>query len=170
MMAGLSAHAAIQAQTALKLDLKWPNDLVLNGKKLGGILTEMYADTSLVRFVIVGIGINVNQEKFPAELSGIATSLRAETGRNLSRLELLARLLREFETDYNRFLREGAKFVTDRFTRASSYAVGKKVRVTNGSESFTGVTAGLAPEGLLQVERDDGKVVTVIAGDVTEAR
>jgi len=170
MMAGLSAHAAIQAQTALKLDLKWPNDLVLNGKKLGGILTEMYADTSLVRFVIVGIGINVNQEKFPAELSGIATSLRAETGRNLSRLELLARLLREFETDYNRFLREGAKSVTDRFTRASSYAVGKKVRVTNGSESFTGVTAGLAPEGLLQVERDDGKVVTVIAGDVTEAR
>jgi len=170
MMAGLSAHAAIQAQTALKLDLKWPNDLVLNGKKLGGILTEMYADTSLVRFVIVGIGINVNQEKFPAELSGIATSLRAETGRNLSRLELLARLLREFETDYNRFLREGAKSVTDRFTRASSYAVGKKVRVTNGCESFTGVTAGLAPEGLLQVERDDGKVVTVIAGDVTEAR
>src|SRR5690349_4691798 len=74
MMAGLSAHGAIQAQTGLQLDLKWPNDLVLSGKKLGGILTEMYADTSLVRFVIVGIGINVNQEKFPAELAGIATS------------------------------------------------------------------------------------------------
>ena len=168
MMAGLSAHGAIQAQTGLQLDLKWPNDLVLNGKKLGGILTEMYADTSLVRFVVVGIGINVNQEKFPAELAGIATSLRAETGRNLSRLELLARLLREFETDYNRFLREGAKSVTERFTKASSYAVGKKVRVTNGGDTFTGVTAGLAPEGLLQVEREDGKVVTVISGDVTE--
>lgn len=168
MMAGLSAHASIQAQTSLQLDLKWPNDLVLNGKKLGGILTEMYADTSLVRFVVVGIGINVNQEKFPAELAGIATSLRAETGRNLSRLELLARLLREFETDYNRFLREGAKSVTERFTKASSYAVGKKVRVTNGGDTFTGVTAGLAPEGLLQVEREDGKVVTVISGDVTE--
>ena len=170
MMAGLSAHAAIQAQTGLQLDLKWPNDLVLNGKKLGGILTEMYADTSLVRFVIVGIGINVNQENFPPELAGIATSLRAETGRNLSRLELLARLLREFETDYNRFLREGAKSVTDRFTKVSSYAVGKKVRVTNGSDTFTGVTAGLAPEGLLQVQREDGKTVTVIAGDVTELR
>jgi BirA family transcriptional regulator, biotin operon repressor / biotin---[acetyl-CoA-carboxylase] ligase len=170
MMAGLSAHAAIQAQTGLQLDLKWPNDLVLNGKKLGGILTEMYADTSLVRFVVVGIGINVNQEKFPAELSGVASSLRVETGKNLSRLELLARLLREFETDYNRFLREGAKSVTDRFTRASSYAVGKKVRVTNGSDTFTGLTAGLAPEGLLRVEREDGQTVTVIAGDVTEAR
>src|SRR5256886_4851394 len=71
MMAGLSAHAAIQAQTGLRLDLKWPNDLILNGKKLGGILTEMHAEPTVVRFVIVGIGINVNQEKVPAELSAI---------------------------------------------------------------------------------------------------
>jgi BirA family transcriptional regulator, biotin operon repressor / biotin---[acetyl-CoA-carboxylase] ligase len=170
MMAGLSAHTAIQAQTGLQLDLKWPNDLVLNGKKLGGILTEMHADTSLVRFVIVGIGINVNQEKFPGELNAIATSLHAETGKNQARLELLARLLREFESDYNRFLREGAASVTERFSKASSYAVGKKVRVTNGAESFTGVTAGLAPEGLLQVERADGKIVMVIAGDVAEIK
>ena len=169
MMAGLSAHAAIQAQTGLEADLKWPNDLMLNGKKLGGILTEMYADTSLVRFVIVGIGINVNQEKFLPELGGIATSLRLATGKQQSRLELLARLLREFETDYNRFLREGARFVTERFSKASSYAVGKRVRVANGSESFTGITAGLAPEGLLQVQIEGGRVVTVIAGDVTES-
>src|SRR5215510_904976 len=152
MMAGISAHTAIQARTGLQVDLKWPNDLMLNGKKLGGILTEMYADTTLVRVVIVGIGINVNQEKFLGELGTIATSLRAETGANQSRLELLARLLREFESDYNRFLREGASSVTTRFTKASSYAVGKRVRVANGTESFAGVTAGLAPEGLLQVE------------------
>ena len=170
MMAGLSAHAAIQARAGLQVDLKWPNDLMLNGKKLGGILTEMYADTTLVRFVIVGIGINVNQEKFPGELGAMATSLRAEIGTHQSRLELLARLLREFESDYNRFLREGASSVTTRFTKASSYAVGKRVRVANGREGFTGVTAGLAPEGLLQVEREDGKVVTVIAGDVAEIK
>jgi len=168
MMAGLSAQAAIQVRTGLRIDLKWPNDLMLNGKKLGGILTEMYADTTLVRFVIVGIGINVNQEALPGELGTIATSLRAETGSNQSRLELLARLLREIESDYNRFLREGASSVTTRFTKASSYAVGKRVRVANGAETFTGVTAGLAPEGLLQVEREDGKLVTVIAGDVAE--
>src|SRR5499427_1972995 len=129
MMAGLSAQAAIQARTGLQIDLKWPNDLMLNGKKLGGILTEMYADTTLVRFVIVGIGINVNQENFPGELSSLATSLRSETATNQSRLELLARLLREFESDYNRFLREGASSVTTRFSQASSYAVGRKVRV-----------------------------------------
>jgi len=170
MMAGLSAYTAIQAQTGLQPDVKWPNDLMMNGKKLGGILTEMHAEPTVVRFVIVGIGINVNQEEFPAELSAIATSLRAETGRGQSRLELLARLLREFETDYHRLLRDGSGSVTERFAQVSSYATGKKVRVTNGNETYVGVTAGLRPEGLLQIQREDGALVTVFAGDVTETR
>jgi BirA family transcriptional regulator, biotin operon repressor / biotin---[acetyl-CoA-carboxylase] ligase len=170
MMAGLSAHAAIQAQTSLNVDLKWPNDLLIRGKKVGGILTEMHAEPAQIRFVIVGIGLNVNQEKFPAELSAIATSLRVETGKPQSRLELLVRLLREFENDYNRFLTDGPESVTSRFAAISSYAQGKRVRVTNGKESFAGVTAGLGPEGLLLVKRDSGQIVTVIAGDVTEQR
>jgi BirA family transcriptional regulator, biotin operon repressor / biotin---[acetyl-CoA-carboxylase] ligase len=170
MMAGLSAHAAIQAQTGLTVDLKWPNDLLIGGKKVGGILTEMHAEPSQVRFVIVGIGLNVNQEKFPGELGTTATSLRLETGKQVSRLELLVRLLREFENDYNRFLREGPAGVTQKFEAVSSYAHGKRVRVTNGTESFAGTTAGLGPEGLLQVKRDDGQLVTVISGDVAEAR
>jgi BirA family biotin operon repressor/biotin-[acetyl-CoA-carboxylase] ligase len=94
--------------------------------------------------------------------------LRAESGKEQSRLDLLARLLREFETDYNRFLREGSKSITERFAQVSSYAFGKKVRVTNGSESYAGITAGVRPEGLLQVQRADGSMVTVLAGDVTE--
>lgn len=170
MMAGLSAHAAVEKLTGLAVDLKWPNDLLIRGRKLGGILTEMYAEPGLVRFVIVGIGLNVNQEKFSGELANTATSLRMETGKPQSRMELLVRLLREFESDYNRFLREGVASVVKRFEVVSSYASGKRVRVTNGTESYVGTTAGLGPEGLLQVERDDGRVVTVIAGDVTEAR
>jgi BirA family biotin operon repressor/biotin-[acetyl-CoA-carboxylase] ligase len=170
MMAGLSAHAAIQAQTGLNVDLKWPNDLLLRGKKAGGILTEMHAEPAQIRFVIVGIGLNVNQEKFPPELSAIATSLRVESGKPQSRLELLVRLLLEFENDYNRFLADGAESVTSRFTAVSSYAHGKRVRVANGNDSFAGVTAGLGPEGLLLVKRDGGQIVTVIAGDVTEER
>src|SRR5216684_6392709 len=170
MMAGLSTHAAIQAQTGLTLELKWPNDLLINGKKLGGILTEMHAEPGQVRFVIAGIGLNVNQEKFTGELGAIATSLRIETGKPQSRLELLVRLLREFENDYNQFLREGAASITKKFVAISSYAQGRRVRVTNGTESFAGTTAGLGPEGLLQVRRDDGEVVTVIAGDIAEAR
>jgi len=170
MMAGLSAHAAVEAVTGLAVDLKWPNDLIIRGKKVGGILTEMHAEPGQVRFVIVGIGLNVNQEKFPGELASIATSLRLETGKPQSRMELLVRLLREFESDYNRMLREGVASVVKRFEVISSYAHGKRVRVTNGTESYLGTTAGLGPEGLLQVERDDGRVVTVIAGDVAEAR
>src|SRR6202795_478589 len=170
MMAGLSAHSAVQALTGLAVDLKWPNDLFIRGKKLGGLLTEMHAEPNQVRFVIVGIGINVNQEKFPGELANIATSLRAETGKLQSRMELLVRLLREFESDYNRFLLEGVASVVARFESVSSYAKGKRVRVANGTESYVGTTAGLGPEGLLQVEREDGRVTAVISGDVAEAR
>jgi BirA family biotin operon repressor/biotin-[acetyl-CoA-carboxylase] ligase len=170
MMAGLSAYSALQAVTGLTVDLKWPNDVLIHGKKAGGILTEMYAEPGQIRFVIVGIGLNVNQEKFSGELASLATSLRIEAGKPQSRLELLVRLLREFESDYNRFLREGVSGVVTRFEEVSSYAKGKRVRVTNGSESYVGTTAGLGPEGLLQVEREDGRVTAVISGDLTEAR
>jgi BirA family transcriptional regulator, biotin operon repressor / biotin---[acetyl-CoA-carboxylase] ligase len=170
MLAGLSAHTAVLAQTGLSAELKWPNDLLVHGKKLGGILTEMHAEPNAVRFVIVGIGINVNQEKFPGELAGTATSLRRETGRAQSRLELLVKLLSQFETDYNRFVHEGAAYVVQRFALVSSFANGRRVRVDTGRESFEGVTAGLSPEGLLIVERDGGKRETVIAGDVVEVR
>jgi BirA family biotin operon repressor/biotin-[acetyl-CoA-carboxylase] ligase len=160
----------VESVTGLAVDLKWPNDLIVRGKKAGGILTEMHAEPGQIRFVVVGIGLNVNQERFPGELANTATSLRLETGKSQSRMELLVRLLREFESDYNRFAHEGVASVVTRFKVFSSYAHGKRVRVTNGTESYLGTTAGLGPEGLLQVERDDGHVVTVIAGDVAEAR
>jgi BirA family biotin operon repressor/biotin-[acetyl-CoA-carboxylase] ligase len=170
MMAGLSAHSAVQAVTGLAMDLKWPNDLLIRGKKAGGILTEMHAEPGQIRFVIVGIGLNVNQENFSNELSSVATSLRIETGKPQSRMELLVRLLREFESDYNRLLHEGVAGVVERFGTISSYAKGKRVRVSNGAESYTGTTAGLGPDGLLHVRRDDGQLMTVITGDVAEAR
>jgi BirA family transcriptional regulator, biotin operon repressor / biotin---[acetyl-CoA-carboxylase] ligase len=170
LVAGLSAHSAILAQTGLNADLKWPNDLIAGGKKLGGILTEMHAEPAAVRFVIVGIGINVNQQKFSGELGSIATSLRIESGKEQSRLELLAKLLREFESDYNRFQREGSADILKRFEAASSYARGKRVQVSSGTENYEGTTAGLSPEGWLQVERNDGKLMTVLAGDVKEVR
>jgi len=170
MMAGLSAHAAVQSVTGLSVDLKWPNDLLIQGKKVGGILTEMHAEPAQVRFVIVGIGINVNQEKFPAELAASSTSLRLETGKTQSRLEVLVQFLRQFENDYKELLSAGAAGVVKRFEAVSSYARGKRVRVTNGNDTFTGVTAGLEDEGLWRVKRDDGKVSTVIAGEVTEVR
>jgi len=123
-----------------------------------------------VRFVVVGLGINTNQEKFPAELAGIATSLRRECGRITFRLELLVRLLAQFESDYSRFLSEGAGFVVERFRRVSDFAEGRRVRVDTGRESYVGTTAGLSAEGLLLVKRENGQETTVIAGDVSEVR
>jgi BirA family biotin operon repressor/biotin-[acetyl-CoA-carboxylase] ligase len=170
MLAGISAQGAIQALTGLEPELKWPNDLLLNGKKLGGILTEMHAEQSAIRFVVVGIGINTNQEKFPAELATLATSLRKESGRITFRLELLVRLLAQFESDYSRFLSEGAPFVVERFQKVSGFAQGRRVRVETGAESYVGTTAGLSAEGLLLVTRENGQSTTVIAGDVIEVR
>jgi BirA family transcriptional regulator, biotin operon repressor / biotin---[acetyl-CoA-carboxylase] ligase len=170
MLAGLSAHSAAQAQAGLAAELKWPNDLLVNGRKLGGILTEMHAEPNAVRFVIVGIGINVNQEKFPGELATTATSLRRETGRTHSRLEFLVKLLGQFETDYNRFLHEGAPYVVERFELVSGFANGRRVRVETGTETYLGMTEGLSPEGLLIVKRDSGARTTVIAGDVSEVK
>jgi BirA family biotin operon repressor/biotin-[acetyl-CoA-carboxylase] ligase len=169
MVAGLAVRDAVQEETGVAADLRWPNDLLANGNKFCGILSEMYAEPSQVKFVIVGIGINVNHTSFPPELAGMATSLRMITGRPVSRLQLLVRLLRQLESYYNRFLTEGAESILARFTETSSYARGKRVRINIGSESYVGTTDGLEPNGLLRVRRDDGEVSVVLSGDVTEA-
>ena len=169
MVAGLAVRDAVLEETGLAPDLRWPNDLLMAGKKFCGILTEMHAEPDRVRFVIVGIGVDVNHASMPAALSGIATSLRMVTGRTHSRLQILTRLLRNLETYYNRFVAEGPAPILARFTEVSSYARGKRVRITTGGETYTGTTDGLDPHGLLRVRRDDGRCEVVISGDVAEA-
>jgi BirA family biotin operon repressor/biotin-[acetyl-CoA-carboxylase] ligase len=170
LAAGLAVRDAVAAQCGVEPDLRWPNDLILNGKKLCGILTEMYAEPDRIRYVVVGVGLNVNHTKMPAEIAGIASSLRIETGKVQSRLELTARLLRQFETYYNQLLSEGAAPIVARFSAVSSYARGRRIRVTTGRETFTCTTAGLDPSGLLRVKRDDGRVETLLAADISEAQ
>jgi BirA family transcriptional regulator, biotin operon repressor / biotin---[acetyl-CoA-carboxylase] ligase len=169
LAAGLAVREAILEQTGLAPDLRWPNDLLFGRKKFCGILTEMKAEQDQIHFVAVGIGINVNHERIPAELSSIATSLKIETGRAQSRVELVARLLRHLDSYYNRFVKEGPETIVARFSEVSSYAEGKRVRIESASESYTGTTEGLEPGGLLRVRRDDGRVLPVIAGTLSEA-
>jgi len=169
LVAGLAVRDAIEEQTGLVPDLRWPNDLLFGRKKFGGILTEMNAEQDRIHFVAAGIGINVNHERVPEVLSGIATSLRIETGRIHSRVEIVARLLRHLDSYYNRFLGEGAEAIIARFSEVSSFARGKRVRVATLTETYTGTTAGLEPGGLLRVRRDDGRTLPVIAGTLTEA-
>lgn len=169
MVAGLAVRDAVRDETGVAADLRWPNDLLAGGKKFCGILTEMYAEPSQVRFVIVGIGINVNHTSMPDELAEMATSLRLITGKPVSRLQLLVRLLRHLESYYNRFLAEGAEPIVAHFAEVSTYACGKRVRINTGKESYAGTTDGLEPNGLLRVRRDDGRSAVVISGDVSEA-
>ena len=170
LVAGLAALDAITEETILSPDIRWPNDVILNGKKVCGILTEMQAELDRIHFAVVGIGINVNQSKMPTELAGIGTSLRIETGRTHSRLELLARLLRHLDRYYNQFIAEGGGAIVRRFSEVSSYAQGKRVRIVTGTESFVGTTAGLEPSGILRVQREDGRIEQIISGKVSEAR
>ncbi|MGH9592119.1 MAG: biotin--[acetyl-CoA-carboxylase] ligase, partial [Bryobacteraceae bacterium] len=174
LVAGLAVRDAVEevqggdgAQGAV--DLRWPNDVLIGGKKISGVLTEMYAEPDRVKFVVCGIGINVNHTKLPAEISGIATSLRMAGGRQQSRIEVVVRLLRHFEGYYNQFLRDGAGPIVKRFGEVSSFARGKRIRVTSGQETFPAVTAGLDPSGLLIVTRENGSKELLLSADISEA-
>jgi BirA family biotin operon repressor/biotin-[acetyl-CoA-carboxylase] ligase len=169
LVAGLAARDAVAEELHATPDIRWPNDLLVGGKKFCGILTEMHAEPDRVNYAVVGIGINVNQSRLPAEITGVATSLRLESGHNHSRLEILIRLLRHLDRYYNQFLTDGPQPIVRRFAEVSSYFQGKRVRITTATESFEGTTAGLELSGVLRVARDDGRVEPVISGDVAEA-
>jgi BirA family biotin operon repressor/biotin-[acetyl-CoA-carboxylase] ligase len=170
LVAGVAARDAVAEETNLSPDIRWPNDLLLNGRKFGGILTEMRAEPDRIHYAVVGIGINVNQTKMPSELAPIATSLRMETGKIHSRIEVLVRLLRRFDHYYNLFITQGAPPILEQFAKVSSYYQGKRVQITTFRETFTGTTVGLEPSGVLRVQRDDGRgIEPVITGDVQEA-
>lgn len=170
LVAGLAARDAAADELDAVPDIRWPNDLLVRGRKFCGILTEMRAEPDRIHYAVVGIGMNVNQSKMPAELNDAATSLRIDTGRTHSRLEVLIRLLRHLDRYYNRFLAEGPMPIIRRFAEVSSYFQGKRVRIATSAETFTGSTAGLEPNGVLRVQRDDGRGVDlVLSGDVSEA-
>jgi BirA family transcriptional regulator, biotin operon repressor / biotin---[acetyl-CoA-carboxylase] ligase len=170
LVAGLAARDAAAEDLDSLPDIRWPNDVLVGGRKFCGILTEMHAEPDRIHYAVIGIGMNVNQTKMPADLANIATSLRMETGKVHSRLELLIRLLRHLDRYYNQFLADGALPMIRRFAQVSSYYEGKRVRITTATESFTGTTAGLEPSGVLRVARDDGRgIEAVLSGDVAEA-
>jgi BirA family transcriptional regulator, biotin operon repressor / biotin---[acetyl-CoA-carboxylase] ligase len=171
LAAGLAVRGAIaEIAPQLLVDLKWPNDLLLGSKKFCGILTEMNAEATRVRYLVVGIGINVNQVKFPADLRESATSLRIETGTEWSRVELCAALLKSLDREYQILVGDpGARdTILGRFESSSSSVRGRKVSVeVNGDEnsSLAGITDGLDERGFLQVRTAQG-LQTVLSGTV----
>ncbi|PYX32383.1 MAG: biotin--[acetyl-CoA-carboxylase] ligase [Acidobacteria bacterium] len=169
LAAGLAVHAAVlETFPGLRCDLKWPNDLLLNGKKFCGILTEMNSEATRVRHLVVGVGINVNQSKFPAELREIATSLKSETGTEWSRVELCAALLKSLDREYRCLLEDAdaRDAILRRFQEHSSSTCGRRVRVEeNGGTE--GITEGLDANGFLRVRTAAG-LRTVFSGTVIQ--
>ena len=200
LMAGVAAAAAVEEVAGVKADLRWPNDLLLphtgtspegsslvpadeNGacrqprqRKFCGILTELNAEATRVRYAVVGLGINVNQQEFPPDLADVATSLRMETGREWSRVELAAALLQSFDREYRWMTGtqigstpgmglETREVLFRRFERASSYVRGRRVEVAEDG-GYTGITEGLDGQGFLLVRKDDDTLKTVLSGGV----
>ncbi len=168
LAAGLAVRAAIQqVDSRVSADLKWPNDILIGGKKTCGILTEMNAEATRVRYIVVGIGINVNQSSFPKELQ--ANSLRLVTGSEWSRVELVAALLKSLDREYRQLLEDPSarESIRRRFAGSSSWTQGKAVRIEENGAAFEGTTEGLDSRGFLQVRTPKG-LQTVLSGTVRE--
>jgi BirA family transcriptional regulator, biotin operon repressor / biotin---[acetyl-CoA-carboxylase] ligase len=167
LAAGLAVRDAVREIDArANPDLKWPNDLLIEGKKFSGILAEMNAEVTRVRHLVLGIGINVNQTSFPAELRDSATSLRMVTGRTWSRVDLCAALLKSLDREY-RDLQEkmdARESVLRRFSEHSPSVRGVRVHVEENG-GFEGITEGLDARGFLQVRTEKG-LRTVLSGTV----
>ena len=186
---GLSFTTAIAVQSAIasvagfsirdQIDIRWPNDLLLNGKKCGGILIDTASNPAtstgpaMLRYAVIGIGINVNHASFPPEIDAIATSLRRELpapSQPLRREPLAAAILIALDAELRRLI-SNLEPRTLNLAQFSSWISGKRVRVEardDGPGGYTGITAGLNPSGFLLVNGDDGQLHTVLSGGLRE--
>ena len=159
---------AIHSETGLTPEIKWPNDILRSGKKLAGILTEMSAELDRVKHVILGIGVDANltAREFPADLRALATSLKAETGRDVDRAELATAILRELDCEYARICSGQFESVADEWERSCS-TIGRHVRVQIGDRSIRGRAESLDADGALLLRTQHGHLERIIGGDLT---
>ena len=172
LVMALSVAEAIQEVTGIPTGIKWPNDIVVNGKKVVGILTEMSMTPEMneIQFLVAGVGVNVNQEsleEFPEDLRGTATSLKIESGRQFDRAALLAEILARFEESYETF--ERTVDLSGLRARYESRLVGRNavVRVLDPAGEYTGISRGITETGELIVEKESGERTLVYAGEVS---
>src|ERR1700744_6524728 len=173
LAAGLAVRDAVQQVTSLACDLRWPNDLLFGKRKFCGILTELNAEVTRIRHLVVGIGINVHQQQFPPDLRHLATSLQIETGRTWPRQDLLIALLKPLHREVLALsdpanANAATQSILERLEQASSWVRGKEVAVEE-VEGFTGVTEGLDARGFLRVRTPQG-MRTIFSGGVREIK
>jgi BirA family transcriptional regulator, biotin operon repressor / biotin---[acetyl-CoA-carboxylase] ligase len=163
-----SLRRAIHSHTGLKVEIKWPNDIVIRGKKVAGILTELNAELDRVKYVILGIGVdvNLNPGDFPSELRKLATSLKAELGKPLSRAELAVTILRELDADYERVCSGHFPAVADEWEEHCT-TIGRNVMIRMGERQIRGRAESLDEDGALLLRTTHGHLERIIGGDVT---
>ena len=159
---------AIRSQTGLMPEIKWPNDILLKGKKTAGILTELSAEIDHVKYVILGIGVDVNlsANEFPPELRRIATSLRIESGSLVNRADLAAAILRELDADYARICAGQFETVADEWEERCT-TIGHNVAISVGDRTIQGRAESLDEDGALLLRTQHGRLERIIGGDVT---
>ncbi len=163
-----SLARAITLHTGIIPEIKWPNDILIRGKKVAGILTELSAELDHIREVILGIGVDVNMEasEFPADLRKIATSLRIETGQPIDRAELAVTILRELDRDYARILNGEFEVVADQWQDRCT-TIGKSISVHLGNRVIRGRAESLDADGALLLRTEHGHLERIIGGDVS---
>lgn len=159
---------AIHAETGISAEIKWPNDILIRGKKVVGILTELSAEVDRVKHVTLGIGVDVNLTagEMPADLRKSATSLRIESGKLVSRAELATAMLRELDQDYARVVVGGFAKLADEWEQRCT-TIGQQVVVSLGPRKIQGRAESLDDDGALLVRTEHGHIERVIGGDVT---
>lgn len=162
----VSMVEAIRELYGLQVQIKWPNDLFLDGKKLGGILTEMKAGGKIPEYIVIGAGLNINQMQFNGELQRIATSMRISSGIQYDRERLLAEILNKFEKDYELFLQQGLTGFAEKLI-GYSCILGREVVAISGLEFIEGVAEGIDSEGNLLLRLEDQRIKRIIYGDVS---
>jgi BirA family biotin operon repressor/biotin-[acetyl-CoA-carboxylase] ligase len=159
---------AIELHTGLKAEIKWPNDILVRGMKAAGILTELSAELDRIRHVILGIGVNVNVNPadFPPELRPLATSLKAELGKPVSRPELAVAILRELDSDYARIASGQFPALADEWEEHCT-TIAHDVVIRMGERQLRGRAESLGEDGALILRTEHGRLERVIGGDVT---
>ena len=153
----------------IKAQIKWPNDVLIDGKKICGILTEMSGELNMVNYVIMGIGINVNLDEgdFPEELKDKATSLKISTGKEINRKELTANILNEFEKLYISFKEKDQMNEVLKICRENSILLGEEVKIIRGNDVRIGKAIDINENGELLIKFEGDKVESIIAGEVS---
>lgn len=163
---GLSVAQAAE-RMGVETSIKWPNDVVVSRKKICGILTEMSVEEGKIRYVVIGVGINVNLDALPEELADKATSLYLETGKTYDRNEMVSCVMERFEENYERFVKSGDLSLLQEDYNRMLANYGQPVRVLDPLAPYEGIARGINQKGELIVEKTDGTAVNVSAGEVS---